>query len=153
MNNLLTVKEVSDLFKVHPQSVYRNRLLPYIKIPGIGLRYRENDLREYLEQKTIKPKPMLITPDPRKSIELKELEEFDKLYLNKNKGGNCGSMKEKKIRWNYGFGSIYIRKTKQGKDRWYAEYYSEGMRVREVIKNAQNRAEAVFLQIPVHSGH
>ncbi len=53
-------------------------------------------------------------------------------------------MKKKMVRWNYGFGSVYIRKTSQGKERWYIDYIADGKRKREVVLNAQSRAEAVL---------
>ncbi|MFC2170269.1 tyrosine-type recombinase/integrase [Acidobacteriota bacterium] len=144
MEKLLTTQELAEILQCHPQSVYKNRELTSIKIPGIGIRYKESDLNKYIEQKTIRIYSLLIPQDSSKSFNLTKLGEFDKLYLKKNKGGKSGSMKGKKIRWNYGFGSVYIRKTKEGKVRWYAEYYSERKRTREVIKNAQSRAEAVL---------
>ena len=144
MEKLLTTKEVADLLQCHPQSVYRNKELSYIKIPGIGIRYRESELDKYIEQKSIKTRSLIAPLNPANSFNLTNLDEFDKMYLQKNKGGISGSMNGKKTRWNYGFGSVYIRKTKQGKVRWYADYQDNGKRVREVVKNAQSRAEAVL---------
>jgi integrase len=53
---------------------------------------------------------------------------------------------EKKTRrsWNYGFGSVHLRKTREGKDRWSIHFWERGRRVREVVKDAQTRAEAVI---------
>jgi hypothetical protein len=53
-------------------------------------------------------------------------------------------MSGKKARWNYGFGVVYVRKTNQGKDRWYVDYWANGGRSREVVKGAQSRADAVL---------
>jgi len=144
MKKLLTVQEVAEMLHCHPQSIYRNKELPYIKIPGVGIRYKESELNKYIEQKSIKTHSLIAPLNPAKSFNLTNLDEFDKIYLQKNKGGISGSMKGKKTRWNYGIGSVYIRKTKQGKVRWYADYQDNGKRVREVVKNAQSRAEAVL---------
>ena len=144
MKKLLTVQEVAEMLHCHPQSIYRNKELPYIKIPGVGIRYKESELNKYIEQKSIKTHSLIAPLNPAKSFNLTNLDEFDKIYLQKNKGGISGSMNGKKTRWNYGFGSVYIRKTKQGKVRWYADYQDNGKRVREVVKNAQSRAEAVL---------
>jgi len=54
-------------------------------------------------------------------------------------------VKGKTQRWNYGFGSIYLRKTKDGKDRWAIDYNDRGKRVREVVRNAQWRGEALIV--------
>ena len=144
MEKLLTVQEVADVLVCHTQSVYKNKELPHIKIPGVGRRYKASEFNKYLEQNTIKPASVLtkrITPN---SFKLTNLEDFDKLYLSNNKGGNSGSMSRTRIRWNYAFGSIYIRKTKQGLVRWYIDYQVDGKRIREVVKNAQTRADAVL---------
>ncbi len=48
-------------------------------------------------------------------------------------------------RWNYGFGGVYIRKTKSGLDRWYIWFYNKGRkRLQKVVKNATSRQEAVL---------
>lgn len=46
-------------------------------------------------------------------------------------------------RWNYGFGSIILRKTKEGKDRWSIHGRDGNGRFREVVKDAQTRGEAL----------
>ncbi len=52
-------------------------------------------------------------------------------------------MSKNSKRWNYGFGSIYTRKTKQGRERWYIDFKDSGERVRQVVESAKSRAEAV----------
>ncbi|NHJ32262.1 MAG: tyrosine-type recombinase/integrase [Asgard group archaeon] len=144
MEKLLTVQKVAEILSCHPQSVYRNNELPIIKIQGIGKRYKVSDLNKYLEQNTIKSLSLLTPLNHPNSFKLTDLDEFDILYLKKNKGGKNGSMKRQKCRWNYGFGSVYMRKTKHEKVRWYVDYAASGKRIREVVKNAQSRAEAVL---------
>ena len=46
-------------------------------------------------------------------------------------------------RWNHGFGSIILRKTTEGRDRWSIDYRDRGKRIREVVKDAQTRGEAL----------
>ena len=145
MEKLLKTKEVADLLQCHPQSLYRNKELPYIKIPGIGIRYKELELDKYVEQKSIRIRSLVAPLNPAKSFKLTNLDEFDKMYLQINKGGISGSMNGKKTRWNYGIGAIYVRKTKQGKERWYIDYRNEeGKRIQRVVKNAQSREEAML---------
>lgn len=65
----------------------------------------------------------------------------DKIFL---KGRNALSKKGSR-RWNYGFGGVYIRKTKSGLDRWYIWFYNKGRkRLQKVVKNATSRQEAVL---------
>jgi len=48
-------------------------------------------------------------------------------------------------RWNYGFGAIYLRKTKKGKDRWYIDFLDGlGRRQRHAVRDAQCRGEALI---------
>ncbi|MCJ7681865.1 MAG: site-specific integrase [Candidatus Aminicenantes bacterium] len=54
-------------------------------------------------------------------------------------------MKDNSKRWSYGFGTVYVRKTKKGKIRYYLDYLDKnGKRKREVVLHAQTRAEAVL---------
>ena len=54
-------------------------------------------------------------------------------------------MSKSKQRWNYGFGIVYVRKTKSGEERWYIEFRDEsGNRIRRLVPHAQNRDEALF---------
>ena len=53
-------------------------------------------------------------------------------------------MSKSKRRWNYGIGSVYTRRTTQGQERWYIEYYAQDKRVRRIVKSAQTRSEAVI---------
>jgi integrase len=144
MEKLLTAKEVAEILNCHIQSVYRDKEIPFKKIPGIGIRYKESELNKYIEQKSTKTRSLIAPLDPAKSFNLTKLDEFDRIYLKQNKGGNCGSMNGKKTRWNYGFGSVYLRKTKKGKERWYIDYRDENRkRIRSVVKSVQTREEAL----------
>ncbi len=143
MAKLLTPAETADRLNCCVQTVYRNKNLPRAALPGVGVRFKESDLESFIEQNTIKAQVILGPPVSPLSVSLENLAEFDRMFLKSTKG-ESGSMSKKKTRWNYGFGSIYLRKTKQGNDRWYVDYQADGNRVREVVKNAQGRAEAVL---------
>ena len=143
MEKLLTAKEVAKILNCHPQSVYRNQDIPRVELPGIGVRFKESDIYNLIDQRTVKPILNLTSALSPSSIRLDNLAKFDRMFLELQKGDG-GSMSKKKTRWNYGFGSVYIRKTKQGKERWYVDYQASGERIREVVANAQNKAEAVL---------
>ena len=49
----------------------------------------------------------------------------------------------KVTRWTYGIGSVVLRKTKNKEDRHYIHFQIDKHRVREVVKGARTRAEAV----------
>lgn len=143
MDKLLTPAETADKLNCCVQTVYRNKSLPRAVLPGVGVRFRESELESFIEQNTIKAQVILGPPVSPVSVSLENLAEFDRMFLKLQKGEG-GSMNKKKTRWNYGFGFVYLRKTKQGNDRWYIDYRAEGKRVREVAMNAQSRAEAVL---------
>lgn len=147
MERLLTVKEAAEILRCHPKTIYRNRDIPSVEIPGIGIRIKESDLECLIDQRSLRERSLTRLPDPAdssKPIILTDLAAFDKLYLKSNKGGTCGSMSGKRTRWNYGFGTVYVRKTKHGKDRWYVDFLLNRKRNREVVKHAQDRSDAVL---------
>jgi len=143
MDRLLTPAETADFLNCCVQTVYRNKSLPRAVLPGVGVRFRESEIENFIDQYTTKARAILAPPVSPFSVSLENLAEFDRMFLKPTKGEG-GSMSKKKTRWNYGFGSVYLRKTKQGNDRWYVDYRSDGNRVREVAQNAQSRAEAVL---------
>jgi phage terminase Nu1 subunit (DNA packaging protein) len=53
MANLLTTKEIADIFKVTVQTVWRWRVagLPHIKINSQTIRYNLDDVIEWMEEK------------------------------------------------------------------------------------------------------
>jgi excisionase family DNA binding protein len=138
MSRLLTVKELADLLHVHPKTVYRwkqNGKLPFLTKNGL-IRFKRENIEEWIEKDSFKPVQIPALP----SVDF-SLEKYDKLML---KGGKSALGKNLR-RWNYGIGSIYLRKTKKGKDRWCIDFKdSEGKRKREVIKDAQGRGEALL---------
>ena len=61
-----------------------------------------------------------------------------------DEGGQGAMAKAKKKRHNCGFGSVYIRETKRGRPRYYADYRDrQGKRIQRLIKNATNWQEAL----------
>lgn len=140
MNKLLTVQEAADYLGCHEQSVYRNKELPFITIPGVGIRFRPEDLDKYIEQHLNKS-PSFSS----QSIDIKQ----DTLTLPPNfgrilPGGNSEMPKGKnKTRYNLGYGAIYVRRTKAGNPRYYADYYDRnGKRIQKLIQNASSWEEA-----------
>lgn len=147
MERLLTVKEVAEILQCHPKTIYRNRDIPLLEVPGIGIRIKKSELEGFIDQRDLREHSLTRLPDPTYSSKpfiLTDLAAFDKLYLKSNKGGNCGPMSGKKARWNYGFGTVYVRRTKHGKERWYVDFLFNGKRNREVVKHAQDRSDAVL---------
>ncbi|MBN1270903.1 MAG: tyrosine-type recombinase/integrase [Candidatus Aminicenantes bacterium] len=136
--SLLTVKELSSFLHVHPNTVYKwtdEKKIPFIKINGL-VRFKEKQIEDWQDrnESQVYKSPSFL---PNLMISLPE---FDKMLL---KGRSALSKNSK--RWNYGFGSVYTRKTKQGKVRWYIDYRNEnGERVQKVVKNAQTRDHAVI---------
>lgn len=136
---LLTVKDAASFLRVHPNTVYnkiKSGLIPAYKIPGIGTRIKQCELEGLTLQCATKTFNM---PEFSKPLDL-PLDGYDKIHL---KGDSAVS--KKKQRWRYGFGTVYTRKTNQGNTRYYIDYRGrDGKRKREVIKEAQSRAEAVY---------
>jgi integrase len=134
MEKLLTAAEVAGILNCHSQTVYRNRDLPCINIPGLGKRFKESELNKYLEQKST-----FLNKDYPGNLPFKSAEPILSLG-----GDTCEMPKGKnKTRYNFGFGAIYQRKTKSGKIRWYLDYRNvTGKRIQKVAMNAITREEA-----------
>lgn len=53
MPKLLTVKELSEIIDIHPQTVYQliyRKKIPFIKKRGIGYRFRMEDIENWITQ-------------------------------------------------------------------------------------------------------
>jgi len=134
---LLTVRELSGALHLHPQTVYtwkQQGRLPFVSIAG-RVRFDPEEVERFIEDRKTRPGPL--PPPPKIDFPLSK---YDKLYL---KGGKSALNKNAR-RWNYGFGSIYLRKTRKGTERWCIDYHdAQGQRRRAVVKAAQNRGEAL----------
>lgn len=135
--SLLTLKELSSFLQLHPTTLYRwvaEGKIPHLKFNGL-LRFELDKVME--SQQKPKQNNDLLNLLPKVDL---SIENYDRMLL---KGD--GAVSEKKQRWCYGFGTVYTRKTKQGKTRYYIDYLGrQGKRKREIVKNAQSRAEAVL---------
>jgi excisionase family DNA binding protein len=145
MDRLLTVADVSRCCGLHPNTIYRlikNGEIPHIRRRGLGIRFRHEEIEGWLKSRSSKIYPLL---EPLLKVDL-SLGGYDKLFL--LKGGVKVSPKGKT--WHYPFGSVFLRLTKSGKERWYLYYRTEGKRVRKAVKGAQSRSDALkVLQVEV----
>ena len=140
-DKLLTIEEAASYIHLHPVTVYRmvkKSELPRTLVGKRSIRIRIRDLDELLSKRTRRPISMdLAGPEIC-------LEGYDKLHLKGVKMSPKGKI------WNYPFGSVYLRLTKDGKERWYLYYRVDGKRVRRAVRGAQNRADALkVLQVAV----
>ncbi len=136
-NQLLTAKEMADYIRVHFKTVYKWKAegrIPYVETNGL-IRFNKNDIEEWIKKRssiTEQFVPLLPKVD--------SLEAYDRMLL---KGDSAVS--KKKQRWNYGFGSVYVRKTKHGKERWYLDYRDEERkRIQKLIPNAQTKEDTLI---------
>lgn len=134
---LLTVRELAGAFSLHPQTVYRWKqrgVLPFVRLSG-RVRFNPDEVERLIREGRTIAAPL--PPLPQVDF---SLEAYDRLFL---KGG-AKALSKDSGRWNYSIGSISLRKTKKGHDRWYLDYRSrKGERRREVARYARTRAEAV----------
>ncbi len=135
--SLLTVHQLSSFLHVHPKTLYRwtnERKLPFVKINGL-IRFNRKEIEEW--QNSNKKNIPIFPPDlPRFDFPLAA---YDRMLL---KGESVLSNKNSR-RWNYGFGAVYTRKTKQGKNRFYIDYRDcEGKRNQMLVKAATTREQA-----------
>jgi excisionase family DNA binding protein len=134
---LLDVKEVSGLLSVHPKTIYAwtaSGKIPSFTLNG-RIRFDKKQIDEFLERHRVR----FVDPEYLLHRANLPLDAYDRLHL---KGG-LSALSKKSGRCNYGFGSVYIRKTKKGRDRWCIDYPCRGERIREVVRDAQTRGEAL----------
>jgi len=134
---LLTVKQTAEYLCVSSSTVYRyvkkNELVHYRK--KFGLRFRRLDLDEWLERDRHKTFSI-------DSIFHESLTIVPPIVIDMTKGGSC-KLAKKGQTCNYGYGSVYFRKTKTGEKRFYIYFYNaEGKRIRRVVPHAHSRDEA-----------
>jgi excisionase family DNA binding protein len=137
---LLSVKEAASYLGVSPCTIYRLEKkgdLPSIRGRGLGIRFKKEEIDSWLEKRKTRPLPLPPLLEPSLALDI-DLDSYDRLYL---KGGR--TMKSKG-RWTYPFGSVYVRPSRSGKERWHIYYKTASRRyVREAVKGASSRAEAL----------
>jgi len=139
MDALLTVDDVAAVLKVHPNTVYKK--VKYGEIPSVRtsnsrIRFSEKDIKEWIDKHSQYSNfGPLLEESCRADL---SLEKYDKLFL---RGGDKMSPKGKI--WNYPFGSVILRLTKSGKEKWHIYYRVDGRRVRKAVKGAMSRTDAL----------
>ena len=139
-NSLWNVKAVADYLCISVFTVYRyaeKKELPHIK-KKFGLRFRKEDIDEFLEKDKRKNIPLSDFPQDRLTVPSASL-----MY----NGGICEVAKrsKSKTRFYFGYGAIYQRKLKNGKTRWYMDYRDvNNKRIQRVAKKAQSKEEALI---------
>ena len=146
----MTVGEVAEILHCHPQTVYRlanAQELPHLRRKGIGLRFRKANLDEWLGKGLSKPVTESFQLFNNQLFALTKAPQNTKLRVDGNSTGGTSEMAraKSKSRFNYGFGAIYQRKTKDGNARWYLDYRNgSGTRVQKVAGHAVSREDAAL---------
>ena len=137
MDQLLSTQETCNYLNISKSTLYRykkQRLIPYIK-KSFGLRFHAEDLEKWL----LKDRKKELQND---QIIKNILTNPSQADIDKSKGGELVKTKLK-TRRNYGYGAIYIRETKSGCPRFYADYRNRnGKRIQSLIRNATSWQEA-----------
>lgn len=135
-SRLLTATEAAEYLRFHRNTVYKHikhGLIPFIQTGPRSIRIRVSDLDKRLERSGYTPPLELIPLAP------VLLDGHDMLG---SKGGISG-LKNGKTRWQFGYGSIYVRRSAKGVARFYIDYRdAQGKRVQKVVKHAQNVSQA-----------
>ena len=143
MENLLTTNEAAAILSCHPQTLYRNREIPRLDIPGIGIRYKQEEIEKLLEELTPKPGHNITQAIENKKDNYIFSPDFDILISNKSGGKSEMPKGKNKTRYNFDYGAIYVRKTRKGIPRYYLEYYDLwGKRKQVLEKTATTWEEA-----------
>ena len=145
--SLDSVKSLSTYLGVSRSTIYRlveTNKIPYIKGPGLGIRFRRERVEEWLENNSHKSAVLYSQLIHNQSFRLTNTPE-NGIIIPKI-GGICELTKFKsKTRFNFGYGAIYQRKTKKGKICWYLDYYdADHKRIQKVAKNAVSKEEAAM---------
>lgn len=137
MDRLLTTKEAAEVLNCHPQTVYRNSHIPGVNLPGIGKRYEKSALEKYIAAHSDSA-----LKDP--GIFSRNLQIPLPSPILSAGGGSEMAKAKSKSRYNLGFGAVYVRKTRQGRERWYLDYRDAGgKRIQKVAGHAFSSDEAI----------
>lgn len=138
------------MLNCHPQTVYRlanAQEIPHLKHRGIGLRFRQTCVDEWLGKGLVKPIVESVQVLDNQLFRLTKVPQKVKLRVDGNSTGGTSEMAKAKYksRYNYGFGAIYQRKTKDGNSRWYLDYRNgSGKRVQKVAGHAVSKEDAAL---------
>jgi len=133
----MTVKEVAEYLKTHPQSIYaliRDKKIRHYPLEGIGIRFRRDEVDEWAKQQACPciPKEYLISFEKENKIKLEDEEEKIK-----------NPEMEMAKRYKCAYGSISVRKTKKGFPRFYSFFQLDGKRYEQVLKGATTLRQAL----------
>ena len=137
---LLDVKGLSSLLQVHPKTVYEWAKAG--RIPALSLNGRVRFDPAEIDRFIAARRPKFVDLEPRLQIA-----GYSPIACGTflPKGGKDALSKNSR-RCRFGFGTIYSRKTKRGKESWYLDYRNrQGERIREVAKGATTREEALIV--------
>jgi hypothetical protein len=111
-------------------------MVPHIR-KSFGLRFRIDDLEEWILRGRRK---VNITNE----ILINALTIPSQFNIDNVKGVGEMAKAKLKTRHNCGFGSVYVRKTKKGRPRYYADFRDRnGNRRQKLLKNVTNWQEAL----------
>jgi len=138
MDVLLNIKEASTYLKCSKWTIYR--IVKRGEISFIRHRrkilFKEQDLETYVNKDRIEAR---LNFNLKKAVN--NLTKMPPVAIDKAKGGQ--EVARKKTRHNYGYGAVYIRKTKLGIPRFYIDHYDRNRkRIQKLVKNASNWQEA-----------
>jgi excisionase family DNA binding protein len=133
---LLSVPEAARrLGGIHPQTIYKwvkQGKLPFVSF-GRSVRFDPIALDAFITSSSFSPEPV-----PVDISTIDTLSGYDKRFLRRKTTVNGVT------RFTYKrTGSVILRKTKEGGERFYIDFQVNGKRVREVVKLARTRADAV----------
>lgn len=137
----MTAKELSVYLRVSPCTILRERrngTIPFLKLPGLGIRFRKREIDEWISQGIHKPF--------QRHLEALHLDLFHAIHDRIRKRGGLGEMAKAKTkaRLHIGCGAIYQRKTKKGTIRWYLDYRdARGKRVQKLAVQAISEDDAL----------
>ncbi len=135
--SLLTVKQLSSFLNLHPNTIYKWKgqgKIPYVNING-KIRFEKTEIDEFIEKNKSKQAEL--------SELLPKLDISNQDHVRMFPKGGIGELK-KKTRWNYGFGGVRLRKTKNGIERFDIWINQNGNRKYKVVLNARTREEAMI---------